>query len=556
MKEIVDALLAGDWPEQPPWVIRSAASSIAERTKRGREQPTATEIRKACQVLKSNNEFDSVVAITERWRAHRRFDPWISRLAVQSHIEINELDLAENIACEALETIEAQGVVEDNSGQKSELEGLRARIFKQRYVTSGDPEDFRQALARYWHQYELPGTDTCWHGVNMVALLSIAERDHRLQPLLAEYPDAASIAMHVKEVALPVASDLANDNREWAVASLAEMAMSLGADEEAELWLHRLLSLPKRSPFVVQSFQRQLREIWYANAYADSPSCADTLARIIAENQDRRFDKRSFSPVELHTLIESESALEKNFSGNGFFSVASIQRMLQSCRSIGCVTNAKGVRLGSGFLIRGESLHPEWGAGLLFVTNAHVVSDEVPEAMRIVDARVTFDLQNELADAPVFYRVDELMFSSKPGLHGVVCDLATDLDVTIVRLKGVPENAEGLDVADDLPIVTDNARVYVIGHPRGSEIQISLHDSRLLDIDTTRRLIHYRTPTDPGSSGSPVFNAVWQLIALHHAGSSRMPKFIPDPPPPFYEANEGISITAIKSALASQLKAK
>ncbi|MCK7580470.1 MAG: serine protease [Chromatiales bacterium] len=49
------------------------------------------------------------------------------------------------------------------------------------------------------------------------------------------------------------------------------------------------------------------------------------------------------------------------------------------------------------------------------------------------------------------------------------------------------------------------AKAFVVGHPSGSGMQISLHDSQLLDIDDEQRLLHYRTPTEPGSSGNPVF---------------------------------------------------
>ncbi len=30
--------------------------------------------------------------------------------------------------------------------------------------------------------------------------------------------------------------------------------------------------------------------------------------------------------------------------------------------------------------------------------------------------------------------------------------------------------------------------------------------------------VHYRTDTSPGSSGSPVFNDQWEIVALHHSG--------------------------------------
>ena len=59
--------------------------------------------------------------------------------------------------------------------------------------------------------------------------------------------------------------------------------------------------------------------------------------------------------------------------------------------------------------------------------------------------------------------------------------------------------------------------------------------------------MQYRTPTDPGSSGSPVFNDQWELIGLHHAGSSEKESLLD--PSEEHEANEGIRISAIMEAL-------
>ena len=68
----------------------------------------------------------------------------------------------------------------------------------------------------------------------------------------------------------------------------------------------------------------------------------------------------------------------------------------------------------------------------------------------------------------------------------------------------------------------------------------------LLDIDEAERLVHYRTPTDPASSGSPVFNTEWQVIGLHHGGSTKTPRLHG---PGDYEANEAISLSAIREAM-------
>ena len=87
------------------------------------------------------------------------------------------------------------------------------------------------------------------------------------------------------------------------------------------------------------------------------------------------------------------------------------------------------------------------------------------------------------------------------------------------------------------------ARAYVVGHPRGGGLQVALHDSRLIDVDDDERLLHYRTPTDPGSSGSPVFNEAWEVMGLHHAGSATTPRLHGTGT---YEANEAIALGAIR----------
>ena len=66
------------------------------------------------------------------------------------------------------------------------------------------------------------------------------------------------------------------------------------------------------------------------------------------------------------------------------------------------------------------------------------------------------------------------------------------------------------------------------------------------------KIIQYLTSTKNGSSGSPVFNDNWQVLALHHAGGT-----LKEPSTNRrYARNEGILISAILKDLPSEIQQK
>ena len=92
--------------------------------------------------------------------------------------------------------------------------------------------------------------------------------------------------------------------------------------------------------------------------------------------------------------------------------------------------------------------------------------------------------------------------------------------------------------------------VTIVQHPRGEKKQVALRENRI--VDNLDRFVHYSADTEPGSSGSPVFNDQWEVIALHHA-SVRAPEHTE-----FGGVlNEGIRVSAILGAVkASPLSAE
>lgn len=61
--------------------------------------------------------------------------------------------------------------------------------------------------------------------------------------------------------------------------------------------------------------------------------------------------------------------------------------------------------------------------------------------------------------------------------------------------------------------------VNIIQHPRARQKEVALQKNQVTHIYANH--LRYKTDTQRGSSGSPVFNNQWQLIALHHAGGEK-----------------------------------
>ena len=542
VRDIVDALANGQVKAADPRDLDEAVRSIADCL--ARPDWRDEQMRKAMGALNNQRQFTHTRTLGKAWSDLRPFDAEVTRRYAQALIDLFELDPAEKLLNDAIARASANDASQQTRKELSEFLGLLGRVEKQRFVKSGDLDHLVGATNRYLAQLERD-RDTpnwFWHGINAVALMA-RERRQGATPAGRRVPIAPDEIL-ARMVELYVESP----DDPWVAATASEACLAQGKCDEAELWLYRFVHHPKVEPFYLHSYDRQLREIWQGDPMGSGSRCADRLARILARHIIRtqsQFTISSSAVPAMKQAVERASAgLEKNFLGESMFSLANVHEMLTACSSIGCVTNRSGARLGTGFLVDGGWL----GIGEakpVFVTNAHVVPNAVPPE----SARVTFEVESEKAGVALYYTVERVLFTSPPARLGTSTDDA--LDVSVCSLKPTAEacgSFTALRHAASLPTIENRAKAYVIGHPLGGGLQISLHDSLLLDIDQSNRLVHYRTPTDPGSSGSPVFNSDWEVIALHHGGSKNTPRLRGGGD---YEANEAISLLAIRQHLAA-----
>lgn len=222
-----------------------------------------------------------------------------------------------------------------------------------------------------------------------------------------------------------------------------------------------------------------------------------------------------------------------------FLRVAFLSRGAKVARAVGFVEVVNGLKsnIATGFMV---SPH-------LFLTNRHVVADA--NAARGTQVTFSRELDEQGMSRPT------TTFLLNPDAFALFSP-EDELDYALIALG---RRQSGLADVSDLGFCTlsDQPDKHVIGmntniiqHPSGWLKMISIRNN-ILTARTDRTLL-YETDTEQGSSGSPVFNDDWQLVALHHWGE------------PFIDrgnlgdgvsrnVNEGVRISAIYRDLAVRL---
>lgn len=212
--------------------------------------------------------------------------------------------------------------------------------------------------------------------------------------------------------------------------------------------------------------------------------------------------------------------------------------------------------IGTGFLVTRKMLGVDFEDELLLMTSWHIIPDRPDVNIQpVTPSRTNFITQFDALNNKEKFSLTEVLWASA----------VNDMDAALLRFEKSSHDKlltliQGWDfypVAEKLPDSNESSppeppELFIIGYPEGRELKII--DEGCVLLDRSDRLLHYSRVTSPGSAGSPVFNANWELIGLHHAGSNNMKTLHNEDK--FYAASEGISIRAIMEQVKKDLGRK
>lgn len=245
----------------------------------------------------------------------------------------------------------------------------------------------------------------------------------------------------------------------------------------------------------------------------------------------------------------------------GFSDIAAFRKGLVEAECRTARIEIGGKAKGTGFLVSDS----------LLLTNWHVVKNGVEGALARFDHK-TQPGGSLVSQGRAVLFADKWLEARSP--HDIIAlELGSDgppsgnWDYALVRLT---EPVGSQSIGSD-PLGDGDRRGYyrldggsyhfdkdepllIVGHPNGRPMQLSYACPSEVSPTQHACRIRYQTNTEGGSSGSPVFNRDWRVVALHHAAG---PTSIPGE---FNlqggDFNQGIPVSNIVSSLREQLQGK
>ena len=124
---------------------------------------------------------------------------------------------------------------------------------------------------------------------------------------------------------------------------------------------------------------------------------------------------------------------------------------------------------------------------------------------------------------------DALTDDPQGGTAGVERVLAmspqSELNYSLTLLDRWPGRVLSVNLCPKTPAPGD--AIFLLGFPGGRGLEVSIDDNEVVAPTATHSraalanaadVLLYKAPTEGGSSGSPVFNADWELAGIHMGG--------------------------------------
>lgn len=473
----------------------------------------------------------------------------VKRLYAQALIEEKRLVAAIAV----LNQLQSSCSSAQHADELSESQGLLGRAWKQIYIdaaATGNVQTpqrtaLKNAIRYYSDEFEQEPDQRLWHGINAVALRHRAIRDGIDLPTQNADGTLSAILQSIDRRMRDTSDNTDQQVPEqtldmWSQATAAEACIADDQYDKALQWIAHYVDsqhpVQHSDAFELASTLRQFEEVWQLSD--DRPA-----ERKILEVLRAALLRREGGSVSVTDPGSQSNAVEEMLSNPSFEKVLGAERYKNlrwyqaglNCASCVCrIENSLGSGLGTGFIVSSASVGLSCTHEFVVITNAHVVSSNLkeqqgtPSALPPEDAFIRFE---QGLERDRVYRVLEILATSS----------RFELDFSVLALADLDKVLNTYSIAQRLPAADSKQRIYVIGHPKGGELSFSLHDNLLLDSEVPK--LHYRAPTEGGSSGSPVFNENWELIGLHHAGARNMRRL--NAKPGRYPANEGIWIQSI-----------
>ena len=515
------------------WTATAALSSeISDKIKRTSD-PFPPKIAKTLLArLRRKQRFGAMAAISESLVQSGVATPTVQRQYAQALIDQGLLTPAESML---------RSIVQDPNASAEEFEarGLIGRIYKQLYVNRNDPkspanqQSLERALKEYLYVYRIDPKEHLWHGINVVALAARAQRDGIS---ITGLPDPKAFAQEIRKT-IDEKEATSESLPCWDLATRLEACVALGETVECQETAATYVTSDDADAFEINSTLRQLTEVWQLNNdEAPGKQILPILKSFLLKKTGGVLDQDLQKVKEETKAVDAaiaDPALQAIFGDDRMVTLKWYRKGLDQCNSIARIEKLNGKGHGTGWLVNAGDFFSN-RTGMLLMTNGHVITDSYdpfsnPLAITPDEANANF----QALGSDKVYPLGNVVWTSGPEAF----------DATFVEIKGEPPATPLVIHKKPVQLTKPTPRLYVIGHPGGGDLQLSLQDNYLLGC--SERFLHYRTPTEHGSSGSPVFEPEdWRVVALHHKGSTEMNRL--DGQPGTYAANEGVSLLAIQ----------